>query len=290
MSDQLTQHGVVVGVDGSPASRVAVDWAARDAALRDLPLTVVNVYSPASAQTWIDVALPFDAVDFEKGRSAETLADAQAVVDEACPDLVVHTKSVFGSPVGTLVEFSRSADLVVVGGTGKSAVARALLGSVSTGLVHHAHCPVAVIHDEDPVAGNPAEKPVAVGVDGSPASEKAVELAFAEASLRGVDLVAVHTWHDVDYEFPDVKWTDLRPRGERILSERLAGWCERYPDVTVNRVLVRDRPAHQLLEQGRSAQLLVVGSRGRGGFTGMLLGSVSTAVVQAARMPVIVAR
>jgi nucleotide-binding universal stress UspA family protein len=118
----------------------------------------------------------------------------------------------------------------------------------------------------------------------------AIEIAFDEASRRGVELIVVHTWHDVDYEFPDVKWTDLTPREDRVVSEQLAGWCERYPDVVVRRELMRDRPARQLVEQSQGAQLVIVGSRGRGGFVGMMLGSVSATVVESVRIPVIVAR
>jgi nucleotide-binding universal stress UspA family protein len=92
------------------------------------------------------------------------------------------------------------------------------------------------------------------------------------------------------FEFPGVDWTTMQSMGEETLGERLSGWQERYPDVLVQRVVAADRPAHQLLEQSESAQLLVVGSHGRGGFAGMLLGSVSTAVVHGAKMPVIVAR
>ena len=92
------------------------------------------------------------------------------------------------------------------------------------------------------------------------------------------------------FEFPGADWSALQSGAEETLSERLAGWQERYPDVLVRRVVVADRPAHQLLEQAQSAQLLVVGSHGRGGFAGMVLGSVSTAVINAARMPVLVAR
>ncbi|MFM9035268.1 MAG: universal stress protein, partial [Mycobacterium sp.] len=155
----------------------------------------------------------------------------------------------------------------------------------------HAHCPVAIIHDEDPLMPHPSLAPVVVGVDGSPASESALAVAFEEASLRGVDLVAVHAWSDSGvFEFPGADWSTLQALGEETLGERLAGWQERFPDVLVRRVVVADRPAHQLLEQAESAQLLVVGSHGRGGFAGMLLGSVSTAVVHGARMPVIVAR
>jgi len=178
-----------------------------------------------------------------------------------------------------------------VGCRGHGALARGILGSVSNGLVHHAHCPVVIIHDEDPLMPHPSKAPVVVGVDGSPASERAVGLAFEEASLRGVDLVAVHAWSDAGvFEFPGADWSTQQAMGEETLSERLAGWQERYPDVLVRRIVVADKPARQLLEQAESAQLLVVGSRGRGGFAGMLLGSVSTAVINAARMPVLVVR
>ena len=130
-----------------------------------------------------------------------------------------------------------------------------------------------------------------VGVDGSPASELAAAIAFDEASFRGVELVALHAWSDTD--MTTVIGTDssgLRSAAEEILAERLAGFAERYPDVTVHRRVVVDHPARHLLDESRSAQLVVVGSHGRGGFAGMLLGSVSTAVAHAARIPVIVAR
>jgi len=100
-----------------------------------------------------------------------------------------------------------------------------------------------------------------------------------------VDLVALHAWSDADVsDIPSLEWS------HEVLAERLAGWRERYPDVTVNRVVVWDQAVRNLLDKSEAAQLLVVGSHGRGGFAGMLLGSVSTAVVTAARIPVIVAR
>jgi nucleotide-binding universal stress UspA family protein len=196
-----------------------------------------------------------------------------------------------GNASATLIDLSKDAAMIVVGCRGLGAIGRRLLGSVSSGLVHHAHCPVAVIHDEDPLMPTPAMAPVVVGIDGSSASESATAIAFDEASRRGVELVAVHAWSDfaVD-ELPGVEWSDVQTQAEETLAERLAGCQERYPNVTVRRVVVLDRPARQLLEQSESAQLTVVGSHGRGGFAGMLLGSVSSAVAESARMPVIVAR
>lgn len=178
--------------------------------------------------------------------------------------------------------------MIVVGCRGHGALGRALLGSISTALVHHAHCPVAVIHDE--VLPAP-QAPVVVGIDGSPASELATAIAFDEASWRGVDLVALHAWSDADLgEVPGVEWSAVRSTAEETLAERLAGWQDRYPDVHVRRVVMVDQPARHLLCESESSQLVVVGSHGRGGFDGMLLGSVSSAVVHAARTPVIVAR
>jgi nucleotide-binding universal stress UspA family protein len=198
---------------------------------------------------------------------------------------------VFSPVVPVLVDLSKDTDLVVVGSRGRGPVARSLLGSVSSSVVRHAHCPVAVIRDEDPLMPYPTQAPVVVGIDGSPVSELATAIAFQEASRRGVDLVALHAWSDVEVtDYPAIDWPAMKPAAEEILAERLAGWQERYPDVTVRRVVERDHPIQHLVSQSESAQLVVVGSHGRGGFAGMLLGSVSAAVAHSARMPVIVAR
>jgi nucleotide-binding universal stress UspA family protein len=196
----------------------------------------------------------------------------------------------YSATIPTLLDMSKEAELVVVGCRGQGAFA-SLLGSVSTGLVHHAHCPVAVIHDEDPLMPHPAQAPVLVGIDGSAASELATAIAFDEASRRHVGLIALHAWSDAGmFDFPGMDWSTMKASEDEVLAERLAGWQEHYPDVAVDRRIVCDRPARQLVEHSEQAQLVVVGGHGRGGFAGMLLGSVSTAVVHTARMPVIVAR
>ena len=142
---------------------------------------------------------------------------------------------------------------------------------------------------------HPAQAPVLVGIDGSPTSQLATAIAFDEASRRRVGLVALHAWSDVGVfdgvtDSGGIDWPELRSEEDETMAERLAGWCERYPDVSVRRVVVRDEPAHQLVDQSQWSQLVVVGSHGRGGFAGMLLGSISAAVVMLARLPVIVAR
>lgn len=287
--------GVVVGVDGSAESHLAARWALHEATMRNVALTLVHVLGadPVSAVEFISATTRAQLRQAQETDAHRVIAEAIDLVRDAAagrgPDVSGEVLS--GSAVSTLVEASASARMVVVGSRGHGAFGRALLGSVSTGLVHHAHCPVAVIHDNPPTATHPNGLPVVVGIDGSPASEAAAALAFDEASRRGVELIALHAWTDATgFLLPPAQWSTVRTSADAILAERLAGYQERYPDVAVQRLLVLDHPARHLLDQSESAQLVVVGNRGRGGFTGMLLGSVSTAVVHAARTPVIVAR
>ncbi|HYB38237.1 MAG TPA: universal stress protein [Mycobacterium sp.] len=298
MSSRTTNSGVVVGVDGSATSRKAVRWATRAAMMRNVPLTLVHVFSADVVSppglTWPAVAIPADLRQWQETEAQNMIADAIKVVEDTAEDGEVPevTSELFPAPtVPALVDLSKEARMVVVGCRGQGALRRFLLGSVSTALVHHAHCPVAVIHDDAATSLQPNELPVVVGIDGSPASELATAIAFDEASWRGVELVALHAWNDASvFEAPSTAWAELQSSAEEALAERLAGFEESYPDVTVQRLIVWDYPARHLFNQSESAQLVVVGSHGRGGFAGMLLGSVSTTLVHAARTPVIVAR
>lgn len=293
MADLKGYSGLVVGVDGSGYSDKAVRWAAREAAMRELRLTLVHAVA-IPAPTWPAAPMAAELHDLYE-------ADAQAILDEAVeivqdatteggpPD--IKRQLFFYGPVPTLVDMSKDADMVVVGARGLGNVRRVLLGSVSTGLIHHAHCPVAVIHDEASLPSRPTRAPVLLGIDGSPASEVATAIAFEEASLRGTGLVALHAVSDTEAaHIPSKEWSAGLSAAGEMLVERLAGWQKRYPDVSVHRVVVNGRPAAHLLDHSEAAQLVVVGSHGRGGFAGMLLGSVSSAVAQASRTPVIVAR
>lgn len=295
MTEKSPTHAVVVGVDGAASSSEAVTWAARDAESRGLPLRLVHVVPPIAlpSSTLPDMSASYARA--EEDRARRIVEDACKIAAEAAPSGAsrISTEVILGPIVPTLVDLSKSAEMVVVGCVGEGTVERALLGSVSSGLVHYAHCPVAVIHTER--TPSPRD-PVLVGIDGSPASERATAIAFDEASRRGVGLVALHAWTDMGpLEFPSInsapiEWRNVKEAEEEVLAERLSGWQSQYPDVAVRRVVVADRPSLRLLEHADGAQLVVVGSHGRGGFSGMLLGSVSTTVVHSAQVPVIVAR
>jgi len=293
MSAHAKGYGIIVAADGSPASNAAVCWAAQDAVLRRIPLTVVHVVNPV-VTAWPHSPLPDGVAVWQENEGRRILADSLKLARDTVndnPRIPIESELIFSATAPTLVDLSKEADLIVVGTYGRGALARGLLGSVSSSLVRQAHCPVAVIRDEEPRMPDPAQAPVLVGIDGSPASELATAIAFDEASRRRVNLVAVHAWSDTEiFELPGLDWSAVKAEEERLLAEGLAGWQERYPDVTVHRLLVCDRPARVLVETSEAAQLVVLGSHGRGGFAGMLLGSVSNAVVQSVRMPVIVAR
>lgn len=296
MSEHSAHRGVVVGVDGSAPARAAARWAAHEAVMRHVSLTVVHVVASlpvaAARLTWPAAGIPEEILEIEQDHGRTIIADALKDVEDIAagrdrPE--INSELLFGAAVPTLVDLSKDAQMVVVGDRGRTGLRRSLLGSVSTGLIHYAHCPVAVIHGD--VSLSPVQLPVLLGFDGSPASELATAIAFDEASLRGVGLMALHVCSDTDMSSAfAMEWSALQSVADKMLSERLAGWQNRYPDVTVQLLVEFERPARQLLDHAERAQLVVVGSHGRGGFAGMSLGSVSTAVAQAARVPVIVAR
>lgn len=289
MSEAVKQLGIVVAVDGSPASNAAAVWAARDAAMRNIPLTVVHAVATPTA-TWPPVAYPDSIAVRLEDEGKKAIMHAMKIAEDAMPadrKVAIGRELVYSSPALALIKMSGEAELVVVGTAGHGLLGRGVLGSVSSTVVRHASCPVAVIRDDE--LPDPQD-PVLVGVDGSPVSERAAAIAFDEASRRGVDLIALHAWSDVTTEVPALDWATVEEEAQRSLAESLAGWRQRYPDVEVRRVVVRDRPARHLIEAAEAAQLVVVGSHGRGGLTGMLMGSVSNTLLHSVRIPVIVAK
>jgi nucleotide-binding universal stress UspA family protein len=292
MSQTTTKLGILVCVDGSAGSDTAVAWATREAIMRNLPITLMHAVPPVVVG-WPVGPLYADMPEWQVENGQRAIDQARktlsANLGESEPP-EINIEMVYSSVVPALIDASKEASMIVAGSQGVGALGRLLLGSVTTALLHHAHCPVAVIHSEEGAAPD-SDAPVLVGVDGSTASEAAIHLAFDEASRRGVELVALHAWSDVGV-FPmlGMDWRDSEAKGQEILAERLAGWQEQYPDVHVKRLLFCDKPAQWLLKESERAQLVVIGSHGRGGFAGMLLGSVSSHVAQSATVPVIVFR
>ncbi len=288
---------ILVGVDGSSASSAAVRWAARDAALRGAPLTLVHVVDTALPE-WFAAATRTGSTGRRKRRARDVIESAIKVAEQTaveCGRVRIESQVLHSAAIPTLIGTSTEVETVVVGyRKQRRMLARSIRGSVSSALVYHAHCPVAVIHD-DVLIGNAARAPVLVGIDGSSASEAATCIAFEEASRRGVGLMALHAWNDPRVSqssnaFQDSRWDAQLSEEEETLAERLAGWHERYPGVGVHRIVEIGDPAHWLIEASERAQLLVVGSHGCSRVRGMLLGSVGAAVVDRARIPVIVAR
>lgn len=294
---------IVCAVDGSTASDAAVRWATHEAALREVPLRLVHVASTQTA-TYAIAPIPVTMDEWQKNQARKIISDAEELVrrtaDNAGDSVDLTGTHIVDAPtITTLIDLSKDSGMIVVGSHGHGAFHRSLLGSVSTALVHHAQCPVAVIHDA-PLPRRDA--PVVVGVDGSQVSERATGIAFEEAARRSVELLAVHAWSDTTliaaHAWGDsgllaessADWAAVSTGAEVLLAERLAPWQSKYPGVAVRRVVVCERPAHFLAEESENSQLLVVGSHGRGGFAGMLLGSVGTKLAHTVRVPLIVAR
>lgn len=287
-----TSAPVVVGTDGSDASAAAVRWAARLAADRDRELHIIHAMNPVAAGTPHNAYDVFAFATMQDIRLAaeRELAAASDQAKAAAPDITVTTELSTGNAAATLIERSATAYLVVLGATGSTGTL-AHLGSTLLAVSSHARGAVVTVRGPDP---DRRTGPVVVGVDGSEVGEPAIGAAFAEASARGVELVAVHAWSDLSQGayggsgYLELPIADFEEAESALLAERLAGWTERFPDVAVRREVEVFGPRERLATWSRTAQLLVVGSRGRGGFRGMLLGSTSNWLVQHADCPVMV--
>ena len=292
---------VVVGVDGSASSRYALEWSAQEAQLRGLGLRIVTaVEIPDPRDPLAGPAIPANVEASPLFRDARALLDyAQEWIGRLYPELETRTRLVLRRPAEALLEVAEEEGtaVIVVGSRGRGTLASAFAGSVGVELAAHSPVPVVVLPKQHETAPGARER-VVVGVDGSPASRNAVGFAFAEAQRRGTELVAVCAWQPITAfaltlgPLPPEVFDDepLTEAARQTVEEALAEHRERYPDVSVDIRPVRAHPAAALLETATPADLIVVGSRGRGGFTGLLLGSVSQSVLHGARGPVAVVR
>jgi nucleotide-binding universal stress UspA family protein len=282
---------ILVGIDGSPSALAAARWAADEAVVRRALIRLVYAFGWMPVHDADDpVQIVPDARDALRRTAEERLAAAAAQVAEVAPDVAVSQEVTTGMPAALLVSLSAEAQLAVVGHRGLGGFAGLVIGSVGTALATHAACSVVVVRGPDATR---QDGPIVVGLDGSPQSEAALAFAVEAAVARRVPLRAVRAWLDpaVPYVVTGpADWDEEVRRQQGLLSEQLVEWREKYPDLRVEPVLMQDRPAHALAQSTGGAQLVVVGSRGRGGLTGMLLGSVSQAMLQHAECPVAVVR
>ncbi|GAA1396555.1 universal stress protein [Pseudonocardia kongjuensis] len=286
--DDPTVAPVVCGVDGSGQALAAVRWAAQDALARDLPLRLVAATGRLDDDGGLAPIGAADRARRARETAARNLEDAVVVAREVLPAHRICTAVAEDAAVTALHHESAHARLLVLGDRGRGGFAELLAGSVAVGTAATARCPVVVLRGMHTPGG-----PVVVGVDGSGLADAALGVAFAEARLRGAPLVALHAWSD-DVADPyvgllvDSEATLAAER--RLLDVALARWTGEFPDVEVRPEMVRDGAARALVAASAGARLVVVGSRGRGGIAGLLLGSVSRALLHHAHCPVLVAR
>jgi nucleotide-binding universal stress UspA family protein len=287
-----THHSprIVVGVDGQPPGSTALDWAIDVASKRHQPMHLVY----AEPLPLRGPVVPPDA-DHSTSAARAVLDEAVARVHSLAPWVQVTTATSHGTAAPLIVEASRDAGLVVVGARGRGALRSVLLGSTSVDVAAHAHAPVVVVR-ELPTA-EPERPRVVVGTDGSEMSDAAVAAAFEEADQRDLPLTVVHAWH-FDYAVGPVLGASMEWEARRAVeeyevaaaAEAVAGWAQKYPDVVVRQHVLNAHPVQALVDHSKGAELVVVGSRGRGGFGGLLLGSVSHGVLHHAHCPVMVVR
>ncbi|MEU6577563.1 universal stress protein [Streptomyces sp. NPDC046805] len=285
MSGPSDSRPIVVGVDPDPSLRMALAWAADDAARRRLPLRVVHAEGVPTGGYRREVPPSWEEWNEALHKAGtEVLEEAVAFVAARHPRVEADTLLAEGDPVWVLREQSRDATAVVLGSQHLSRAQEALgSGSVAVPVMARAHCPVVVVPEAEHITQDPAY--YVVGVDGSELSAAAVDLAFEEAALRGAQLRALYVWQPGPLGF--LNEIAAQQECRRLLSECVAGRHDRYPDVDLHSELVIGHPVEALTEASAHALGLVVGTRGRGGFTGLLLGSVSQGVLQHARCPVL---
>ncbi|TKK87813.1 universal stress protein [Herbidospora galbida] len=271
---------IVVGVDGSAPALAAVEYAAKDAARRRAALRIVHVRPAAVLQGELNA--------MQDRYHQDILAAAQQRAWECAPDLQISTKLAVGPPAERLREAAGDAVEIVIGSRGKGGFAGLILGSVGLSMVGHTPVPVVVVRK--PARHTYGE--LVVGYDGSHEAETALEFAFAEADRRDARLKLVYAWeppsfaaHAVVYGAPIQQMFD-----ECVASvwQQLAPWTAKYPHVPVERLALCGHPVFLLSEESRAADLVVVGSRGRGAIASLALGSVGHGLLHRAHCPVAV--
>ena len=286
----MRKPAIVVAVDGTDQSRMAARWAAHEAERTDRPLLIIHVLD----WDWAASRYDFGGGQFETARrfAEDITRRAAGEARAAAPKVRVETDVQIGSPVAQLINGSEYADLLVLGHRGDGGFAGLALGSVSQRVAAHAHCPVVVARGRSAAETGP----VAVGVDDADSADQVLEAAFTAARDRGTFLVAIRSYLPVIPLYwganpPATVHIPEQDDAERArLTEKLAPWQAKFPDVAVEALVSHDGAAAVLAGVSRSAQLVVVGSRGRGVIAGTVLGSTGLQLLHHAQCPVLIVR
>lgn len=265
----VPKDAVVVGLSHSQQSAAALEWGASEAICRGLPLHLIHA---VQAPSWPD---PADTTRFDED-PAGCVTDALRALNDSCTGLTVTWSQPYGAALPALTWASRFASLIAIGTRGRGALQDVVLGSVAVELIADAHCPIAVVRT--PLSdAQKASGPIVLGLEGHEDDQDALRVAFRQADARRRDLLVVHA---TDYGFL-----------ERVRIERLVSTERRHhPTVSAKVIVKRGSPAELLVARSAHASLLVLGSHGRHEAAGVVLGSVSQAVLRRAACPVLVAR
>lgn len=285
---------ITVGVVAGEADYAAVEWATYEAAVRGAPLLIVTVIEDleTTMRAWrLPAEYVHDVARTAQGVVTEASVVARVIANQAgVRDLEIGGKVIRGATRDKLIAQSSDAAMMVFGARSKHGLRP---DPIASALAMHARCPVVLVPTTRSTE-TPAHR-IVVGVDGSPASAEAVAAAFDEADRRDAPLLAVHSWkenkvHSAFGDPDDSRLIDLQEAENALIAEQLAGWRQDYPDVDVTYRSMHGDPADVLAQVSREAELLVVGSRGLGGFTGMLLGSTSQQLMHDPPCPTLIAR
>jgi len=265
---------IVVGTAGVDSGDQAVEWAAQEAGLRRVPLRIVHVLEwntgearEANGSTYVERVW---------SSSAALTSAAIRHAQDVAPGVDVTADTLIGHPAERLIEFGRDAALLVLGYRGGGGFAGLRIGSVGQRVATHAPCPVAIVRGVPTTDG-----PIIAGVDDSPAADQVLEAAFAAAAVRGTDLIVIRSCGATP---------DQESAARAAVEERLAPWRGKFPHVPTEIRLIHDAIAPALAGASAGAQLVVVGSHGRGPIRGALLGSTGLHLLRHAECPVLVAR